>query len=128
MNTNHWKNELRMPTIIFIRPRLMYNNNTKTNVKINLEIYPRLQSQDKSRRFILARLIPEINLRDLVGLILVMMLSEEALIQCFRPMQPLLIHILNLVDKGCSQYYRYLRKNKNLTINLFCPKRISSVL
>ena len=45
-------------------------------------------------------------------------LPGDALIQCFRPMQPLLIHILNLVDKGCSLYYRYLRKNKNLIINL----------
>ena len=48
--------------------------------EINLEIFPRHQSQDKSRRLILARLIPEINpkinLRDLVGLILVMMHPE----------------------------------------------------
>ena len=44
--------------------------------KINLEIHP-WQSHDKSRILILARLIseinPKINLRDLVGLILVMM-------------------------------------------------------
>ena len=35
-----------------------------------------------------------------------------------RPMQPLLIKIINLTKKGCNSYSKLLRKKKNLTTNL----------
>ena len=45
-------------------------------------------------------------------------LLENSLIPYTRPAQPLIIQILNQVNKGCSLYYRYLRKNRNLRTNL----------
>ena len=43
---------------------------------------------------------------------------ERCQILCPRPYQPLLISILNSVKKGCSLYYRCLRKCRNLGDNL----------
>ena len=34
------------------------------------------------------------------------------------PSQPLLVHIVNFTQKGCSVYYRFLRKKINLTTSL----------
>ena len=38
--------------------------------------------------------------------------------ECQRPVQPLLIHLVNFTKKGCSAFYRFLRKKINLATSL----------
>ena len=45
-------------------------------------------------------------------------LNDEYKIKNFLPSQPLLINIANLTKKGCSSYYRILRKKLNLSTTL----------
>ena len=45
-------------------------------------------------------------------------LNDDYRIPVFRPFQPLLINIANLCKKGCSNYYRLLRKKNNLNTTL----------
>ena len=45
-------------------------------------------------------------------------LSDSCPMLNFRPSQPLLIHIANKTIKGCSVYYKFLRKKLNLKTNL----------
>ena len=45
-------------------------------------------------------------------------IQDGSLAPTFYPFQPLLISIANQVKKGCSVYYRYIRKKENLNTNL----------
>ena len=45
-------------------------------------------------------------------------IADHTDIKTFFPYQPLLIKIANSVKKGCSLYYKLIRKQKNLKINL----------
>ena len=44
--------------------------------------------------------------------------TDETTSQLTKPYQPLLISLLNSVKKGCSTYYRFLRKKNNLNVTL----------
>ena len=45
-------------------------------------------------------------------------LNDNDQVPVFQPFQPLLINIANLSTKGCSNYYRILRKKSNLSTTL----------
>ena len=44
--------------------------------------------------------------------------TDTRVLQFSRPYQPLLVHTLNLVNQGCSTYYRILRKSRSPKISL----------
>ena len=45
-------------------------------------------------------------------------INDNCKLTTFHPFQPLLIHLANLVKKGCNVYYRFLRKKNNLNTSL----------